>query len=658
MMILAQTAAGVDLYVSPKGNDAWSGSTADANAEKTDGPLATVAAAVKKVRAAEKRGAFTIYLRAGTHVLAEPIHLTSDGLTVDVKLKDGRIKQMGKPLAFRPYQDEKPIVSGGRPITGFKEATFNGRKVWAVELPEVKAGKWYFRQLWINGERRYRAGIPGVGKFLKVHKAAKGPWTRGQDHFWYEGSQLAACKDLTDVEITLLNYWTSDVIPIKAIDHKTRQVQLAKANSWGSLEHARYRLENVAEAFSEPGTWLLRKDSGTLYYLPRKGEKPDDIEVIAPVLKTLLIIEGEEKRRIRNVKFEGITFSHNRADIPARQPGPSPQAAWPVGGAVTLSNVWGVTFTDCRIEHTGTYGLECLKNTRDVTVKRCTLSDLGAGGVKLWSATDRANIEDCDIGPGGMIFHSGCGVLIGRSNGNRIIHNRIHDFDYSGVSLGWNWGPGDNCFGNVVEWNRIENIGNGRQSDLAGIYFLGVQNGTRVRYNRIRNVTCAVYGGWGIYGDGWASGILIENNIITHTISGAFHTNVGINLELYNNIFAFNRNYQLTSDYPGAAHQMAIRRNIILADGQPMLNSPWFKMPAKAIDASNNLVWDMKAAEAGSKDKGIAAAVKLMGKGTVYADPKFADAKKDDFTLPADSPARKIGFVPLDLSGAGPRPRQ
>ena len=138
MMILAQTAAGVDLYVSPKGNDAWSGSTADANAEKTDGPLATVAAAVKKVRAAEKRGAFTIYLRAGTHVLAEPIHLTSDGLTVDVKLKDGRIKQMGKPLAFRPYQDEKPIVSGGRPITGFKEATFNGRKVWPLNCRRLR----------------------------------------------------------------------------------------------------------------------------------------------------------------------------------------------------------------------------------------------------------------------------------------------------------------------------------------------------------------------------------------------------------------------------------------------------------------------------------------------------------------------------------------
>ncbi|KKK84564.1 hypothetical protein LCGC14_2782070 [marine sediment metagenome] len=155
-----------------------------------------------------------------------------------------------------------------------------------------------------------------------------------------------------------------------------------------------------------------------------------------------------------------------------------------------------------------------------------------------------------------------------------------------------------------------------------------------------------------------ASGILIENNIITHTISGAFHTNVGINLELYNNIFAFNRNFQLTSAYPGAAHQMAIRRNIILADGQKMLNDPWFKMPAKAVAASDNLLWDMKAGNAGGKDKGIAAAVKLMGEGSTYADPKFANPKKDDFTLPADSPAPKIGFVPLDLSGAGPRPRQ
>ena len=36
---------------------------------------------------------------------------------------------------------------------------------------------------------------------------------------------------------------------------------------------------------------------------------------------------------------------------------------------------------------------------------------------------------------------------------------------------------------------------------------------------------------------------------------------------------------------------------------------------------------------------------------SVIADPKFADAAKGDLALAADSPARKLGFKPIDLSG-------
>ena len=38
------------LYVSPQGNDTWSGQLAEPNSEKTDGPLATLAAARDAVR--------------------------------------------------------------------------------------------------------------------------------------------------------------------------------------------------------------------------------------------------------------------------------------------------------------------------------------------------------------------------------------------------------------------------------------------------------------------------------------------------------------------------------------------------------------------------------------------------------------------------------
>ena len=44
-----------------------------------------------------------------------------------------------------------------------------------------------------------------------------------------------------------------------------------------------------------------------------------------------------------------------------------------------------------------------------------------------------------------------------------------------------------------------------------------------------------------------------------------------------------------------------------------------------------------------------------MDADSVVADPQFAGVAKDDFHLPTDSPAVKVGFVPFDLSGYGPR---
>jgi hypothetical protein len=39
----------------------------------------------------------------------------------------------------------------------------------------------------------------------------------------------------------------------------------------------------------------------------------------------------------------------------------------------------------------------------------------------------------------------------------------------------------------------------------------------------------------------------------------------------------------------------------------------------------------------------------------LYADPLFSDPKNKNFTLDSGSPAVKLGFVPFDLSGVGPR---
>jgi hypothetical protein len=71
---------GAIFYVAQDGNDAWSGKLDSPNADKTDGPFATIARAVEAIRQLKKDNttseALSIVLRDGIHFLDKPITLT------------------------------------------------------------------------------------------------------------------------------------------------------------------------------------------------------------------------------------------------------------------------------------------------------------------------------------------------------------------------------------------------------------------------------------------------------------------------------------------------------------------------------------------------------------------------------------------------------
>ncbi|MBO7708382.1 MAG: right-handed parallel beta-helix repeat-containing protein [Thermoguttaceae bacterium] len=111
----AKTAAAT-FYVSPEGNDSWSGRAADPSADNADGPFRTLEKARDAVRAfragAEFAGVPTVIeLRPGTYYRNAPLELTSaDSGTPD------------SPIVWRGAVDEKnrplSVIHGGRPIGG------------------------------------------------------------------------------------------------------------------------------------------------------------------------------------------------------------------------------------------------------------------------------------------------------------------------------------------------------------------------------------------------------------------------------------------------------------------------------------------------------------------------------------------------------------
>lgn len=151
-------------YVSPDGNDAWSGRLEVVDADRSDGPLASLGGARDAIRrlkfdaGGELPGPVTVLVRGGTYTMETPLRLLG-----------GDSGTAACPVTYMAYPDETPRLCGGRPIT---EWTEHGEGIFKAVLPEVRQQRWWFRQLFCDGRRMIRARWP---KF-DVENARYGGW--------------------------------------------------------------------------------------------------------------------------------------------------------------------------------------------------------------------------------------------------------------------------------------------------------------------------------------------------------------------------------------------------------------------------------------------------------------------------------------------------
>ena len=686
---VAQNAARV-FYVSPQGNDQWSGFLPAANAARTDGPVSTPAHARDAVRDLKRQqgGALkqpvVVQFRGGTFFSSEPLTFTAED--------SGDAQNL---LTYAAYPGEKPILSGGRRITGWKEASVGGKSLWIAEIPEVRDGKWYFRQLWVNGERRGRSRHPNQGYFSVVALPGVSPqleWTKGQTSFQFKEGDVKAWPTVNQAEVRVMNRWVESHLPVAGVDEAQKLVKFTKKSVFKLEVGDLWYVENALEILDQPGEWFLDQPAGKLYYLPKPGEEMARAEVIAPALAQVIRFDGkpEAGQFVEHLAFRGLTFSHTEWYFPAGfdqgkdkaeiWPPPNPevggfgQAAVGVPGAVRGNGVRRCAFEDCGFTALGTYGLELARGCQENRISYCDFGDLGAGGIKLGETAIRGNpaeqthhneITDCHIHDGAKIWHSAIGVWIGQSSHNRIVHSHIHDFYYTAISIGWTWGYGDalatNC---LVEWNHIHHIGQKSDgdgpilSDMGGIYTLGRHTGTVIRNNLWHDFNGLHYGGWGIYFDEGTSGILAENNLVYRSTHGGFHQHYGRDNIVRNNIFAYSRDWALQRTRQEPHLSFTLERNIVVWDKGVAFGGDWSGGETN-LALNHNVYWYEGTNQVRFAGKSFANWQKL-GHDThsLLVNPQFQDSKHDDFTLAPGAPALGLGFKPFDLKGVGVRPKK
>jgi hypothetical protein len=666
-------------FVATNGNDAWSGKLAAPNQQRTDGPFGTVTRALTAIRENRSRTSnapqhAAILIREGLYFLNEPLVLGP---------QDSR-------LLLNAYRNEKPILSGGRTITGWKEIEFAGKKLWAAEIPEARDGKWFFRELWINGNRAVRARHPNRGYLSVAESLDTNPdWTKGAMRFRFREGDLKAWPDATNAEIIVFNRWVESRLPISSIDPKERIVTFGKRSVFQLGPGDLYYVEHAPEILDEPGEWYLDRKAGRVYYQPRTGERLDHIEAVAPILSQVVRIEGkpEAKQFVERIEFKGLTFSHTEWCFPEgfqsakNKPQISPEPQAEVGGFAQAAigvpaAVWGdgaheCVFENCTFSNLGNYALELARGCVSNRIVGSEFADLGAGGIKIGETAIRQSepeqsgfneIADCNIHDGGKIFASAIGVWIGQSPNNRITHNLIHDFFYTGISIGWTWGYGPSlATNNLVAFNHVHHIGVKSDgdgpvlSDMGGIYTLGKQPGTRVLNNLWHDIAGFQYGGWGIYFDEGSSGILAASNVVYRTTHGGFHQHYGETNLVLNNVFAFGRDQQLQRSREEPHRSFSFETNIVYFDSGALLAGEW---SGTNYQMDWNVYFD---ARPNAKEMTFANSPlekwreQGKDKNSILADPLFVSPKENDFQLRSNSPALKIGFEPVDLSRVGIR---
>jgi hypothetical protein len=544
-------ARGADFYVAPDGKDANPGTAA--------APFATVAKARDAVRrnvAAGLTKDILVQIRGGTY------HQTE---TLTFGPQDSGTEKYSITYAAAP--GETVVLSGGRSIAGWKKGD---GQTWTTEIPEVKAGKWQFRQLFVGGKRAVRARTPNIDD--------QAPWwhirtsTITNDVFPSEDvpitvsvtGPIKAYRNLRDVELVFIANNNGSRKFLGTVDEKAQTLTLPGPHHWNPkvfgtewiynipCQGLACYLENAPEMLDQPGEWYLDRQTGVLTYWPRAGEDLTRDEVVVPVVpKTLLAVRGTPERRVVNLHFRGLEVQHVEWFVPSwgylglavctRTHGAGPTPGWEfVDAAVEYEHAQTCSFAGGRIAHVGSIGLCLRRGTAGIVVEGNEIGDTGAGGIGAGYMENAAygylhapppapneatgyRIANNHIHHCGTDDYAAAGVLLGESKDCVVAHNLIHDTAYFGIGFAGSQDPKSQfARNNVIEYNHVFHAMK-VTADGAGMYVTFTQHepGSLIRGNlihdivpnRFHNRPVGPFTAAGIYLDGNNNGCRYEGNV-------------------------------------------------------------------------------------------------------------------------------------------------
>jgi hypothetical protein len=539
----------------------------DTNPGSVGAPFATLARARDAARqqiAAGLKQNILIQIRGGTYPQLEAITFGPE---------DSGTDQFS--ITYAAYPGEKVQLSGGQKINGWRKGLGD---VWTAEIPEVRAGQWYFRQLFVNGHRATRARTPNrddqkpwwIIRTSVMTEVEDRPFTVTVD------GPIIRYRHPEEVEIVCIYNNDGGRKRLESISVTEQTLLVAPPHRWNpkvfgydwhlsapTAGKACY-LENALEMLDQPGEWHLDRQTGILSYWPRPDEDLARTEVIAPVVqKTLLAVRGTRERPVVNLAFEGIHVSHVDWPLPAwgynglfscnvatgtkQKPGHRF-----IEAAVEFEHARNCHFVDGGIIHVGGMALCLGDGTAFNRIEGNEIGDVGGGGIGaggcnvaggyLFAAPPPEpeeykgyRIANNHVHQVGTDYYGGTGICLYLAQDSTVAHNLIHDAAYCGIIVAASQDPKvPFAKNNLIEFNHIRNCMK-TTVDGGGLYvtFANYGDGTRVRGNLIHDTEWNAFGRGnvtsgildtipchGLYLDGNNTGCRYENNVVYRNAGG------------------------------------------------------------------------------------------------------------------------------------------
>jgi hypothetical protein len=291
----ASSAHAADYFVSPHGNDHWSGLQPEPNTDQSDGPFRTVAQASASAVAGD-----TVYLREG--VYRETLRPDHSG-------------RPGQPIVFRNSPQETVVLTGADPLTGWRqeqEGIYSVPMDWDLEDQN---------QLFAGDTMLTEARWPNnTGTLLQPTRAIA---TDGSPTTLTDTHLPGTARDWVGATLWCAggHKWICWAGRVTGFEPETKTLQFDAEQAAGAWYTPRagseYVLMGVRAALDAAGEWWYDRAGQRLHLVAPDGQPPKPAEIEAKRRLHAIDLSGRSHVHIAGLRFRaaGVFTDADSADL-------------------------------------------------------------------------------------------------------------------------------------------------------------------------------------------------------------------------------------------------------------------------------------------------------------------------------------------------------